>query len=123
MLDPTFDTVKVNGANLTMEVDTEVSLSLISEVTYRNLWHSNRPQLQPTVNVLSTYTGESLELLVSLSVLVEYGERKSQLELLVIVVFFLSSISAKTPLALEVGIIYNLHWWCQPTITLTKVHT
>ena len=77
-------TVKVNGANLRMEVDTGASLSLISEATYRNLWQSNRPQLQPTEKVLSTYTGESLEVLGSLSVLVEYGEQKSQLELPVI---------------------------------------
>jgi len=45
------------------------ALSLISEGTYCNLWHS---------------TGESLEVLGSLSVLVEYGEQKSQLELLII---------------------------------------
>ena len=31
---------------------------------------------------------------------------------LALVVFFLPSISAKTSLALEVGIICNLHWWC-----------
>ena len=31
---------------------------------------------------------------------------------LVLVVFFLPSISAKTSLALEVGIICNLRWWC-----------
>ena len=67
-------TVKVNGTNLTMEVDTGASLSLVSEATYRNLWHSNIPQPQPTEKVLSTYTGESLEVLGSLSVLVEYGE-------------------------------------------------
>ena len=61
-----------------------VSLSLISEATYRNLWQSNQPQLQTTEKVLSTYTGESLEVLGSLSMLVKYGEQKSQLELLVI---------------------------------------
>ena len=77
-------TVKVNGANLKIEMDTGASLSLISEATYRNLWQSNRPQLQPTEKVLSTYTGESLEVLGSLSVLVEYGEQKSQLEMLII---------------------------------------
>ena len=67
-----------------MEVDTGASLSLISEATYHNLWQSNHSQLQRTEKVLSTYTGESLEVLGSLSVLVEYGEQKSQLELLVI---------------------------------------
>ena len=48
------------------------------------MWQSTPPQLQPTEKVLSTYTGESLEVLGSLSVLVEYSEQKSQLELLVI---------------------------------------
>ena len=67
-----------------MKVDTGASLSLISEATYRNMWQSNPPQLQPTEKVLSTYTGESLEVLGSLSVLVEYGKQKPQLELLVI---------------------------------------
>ena len=76
--------VKVNGTNLRMEVDTGASLSLVSEATYLNLWQSNPPQLQPTEKVLSTYSGESLEVLGSLSVFVEYGEQKSQLELLVI---------------------------------------
>ena len=77
-------TVKVNGANLKIEVDTGASLSLISEATYRNLWQSNRPQLQPTEKVLSTYTSVSLEVLGSLSMLVKYGGQKSQLEMLVI---------------------------------------
>ena len=54
------------GAHLTMEVDTGASISLISEATYRNLWQSNIPQLQPTEKVLSTYTSESLEVLGSL---------------------------------------------------------
>ena len=81
---PICATVKVNGANVRMEVDTGASLSLISEATYRKLWQSNPPQLQSTEKVLSTYTGESLEVRGSLSVLVEYGEQKSQLELLVI---------------------------------------
>ena len=67
-----------------MEVDTGASLSLVSEATYRNLWHFNIPQLQPTEKVLSTYTGESLEVLGSLSVLVKYGKQKSQLELFII---------------------------------------
>ena len=49
--------------------------------TYCNLWQSNQPQLHTTEKVLSTYTGESLEVLGSLSVLVEYGEQKSQLDL------------------------------------------
>ena len=64
-----------------IEVDTGTSLSIISEATYRNLWQSNKSQLQPTEKVLSNYTSESLEVQGSLSVLVEYSEQKSQLEL------------------------------------------
>ena len=37
---------------------------------------------------------------------------------LVLVVFFLPSISAKTSLALEVGIICNLRWWCFLVLTI-----
>ena len=72
---PICTTVNVNGANLRMKVDTGDSLSLISEAIYRNLWQSNPPQLQPT-EVLSTYTSESLEVLGSLSLLVEYVKVK-----------------------------------------------
>lgn len=81
---PILATVKVNGVSLTMEVDTGASLSLVSEETYHQLWQLNQPQLQPSEKVLSTYTGESLKVLGSLLVSVEYGVQKSQLELLVI---------------------------------------
>ena len=81
---PILATVTVNGVNLTMEVDTGASLSLISETTYNQLWDSDRPQLQPTEKVLSTYTGETLTVLGSLQVAVQYGAQKSELELLVV---------------------------------------
>ena len=81
---PILATVKVNDVSLTMEVDTGAFLSLISEETYHQLWPSNQPQLRPSEKVLSTYTGESLKVLGSLLVSVEYGVQKSQLELLVI---------------------------------------
>ena len=47
------------------------------------------------------------------------------LQLALVVVFILPSISAKTSLALAVGITCNLHWWCfsAPTSTFTNVHT
>ena len=41
----------VNGASLTMEVDTGASVSLISENTYRTTWTAaKRPPLQPSDN-------------------------------------------------------------------------
>ena len=67
-----------------MEVKTGASLSLISEEMYHQLWPSNQSQLQPSEKVLTTYTGESLKVLGSLLVSVEYGVQKYQLELLVI---------------------------------------
>ena len=81
---PILATVKVNDVSLTVEVDTGASLSLISEETYHQLWPSNQPQLRRSEKVLSTYTSESLKVLGSLLVSVEYGVQKSQLELLVI---------------------------------------
>jgi hypothetical protein len=47
-----------------MEVDTGVSLSLISETTYKKLWEANAlPELQQTTVKLRFYTGEEIGVL------------------------------------------------------------
>ena len=51
-------TLTVNGEPLRMEVDTGATLSVISEVTYRQMWGNKRPPLGQSKARLRTYTGE-----------------------------------------------------------------
>ena len=47
----------LNGASLTMEVDTGASVSLISENSYRTTWTAaKRPTLQPSETPVSACT-------------------------------------------------------------------
>jgi len=55
-------TVKVNGVDLTMELDTGVTLSLISERTYKDLFPAEIAScLQITKAQPKTYTGEAIK--------------------------------------------------------------
>ena len=75
----------VNGAVLTMEVDTGASVSLISDQTYRTTWTAaKRPPLQPSDTRLYTYSGELIEVLGTISVTVSYKQQTKQLSLLVV---------------------------------------
>ena len=75
----------VNGASLTMEVDTGASVSLISENTYRTTWTAaKRPPLQPSDTRLYTYSGELIEVLGAITVTVCYKQQTKQLSLLVV---------------------------------------
>ena len=75
----------VNGAALTMEVDTGASVSLISDQTYRTTWTAaKRPPLQPSDTRLYTYSGELIEVLGTISVTVCYKQQTKQLSLLVV---------------------------------------
>ena len=78
-------TVKVNQANLQMEVDTGASASIISEETYLRLWQKGqKPILQPSSVKLRTYTGEELKVQGAISITVEYEDQKETLSLLVV---------------------------------------
>ena len=78
-------TVQASGANLEMEVDTGVSCSIISVVTYQRLWPGNQaPPLRPTKKKLCTYTRESLEIKGTITVKVHYQGQSAELELVVI---------------------------------------
>ena len=59
---PIVVTVKTNGSELLMEMDTGASLSIISESTYHSL--SALPELNSTDVTLHTYTGEYCSLRV-----------------------------------------------------------
>ena len=75
----------VNGAPLTMEVDTGASVSLISDQTYRTTWTAaKRPPLQPSDTRLYTYSGELIEVLGIITVTVCYKQQTKQLSLLVV---------------------------------------
>ena len=68
-------TVQINGAELPMEVDTGVSLTLIGKSTFDKLWEAQAaPPLQSTNNKLRTYTGENIEVLGVANVDVSFQE-------------------------------------------------
>ena len=76
----------VNGATLSMEVDTGASVSLISENTFRSTWLAKkRPPLQPSSARLYTYSGELIEVLGSISVTVHYKDHASKQQSLLVV--------------------------------------
>ena len=77
--------VKVNGADLTMEVDIGASMSLISNVTFQKLWPAqNSPALLPTESKLRTYTGEQINVLGTISAEVQFKQQQETLPLLVV---------------------------------------
>ena len=65
-----------------MEVDTGAAYSLVSSSTFNELWPDRK--LDGSTVKLCTYSGESLEVLGSISVLVTYQSQQSQ-ELLLVV--------------------------------------
>ena len=77
--------VQLNNRNLEMEIDTGVSLSIISVETYQSVWTSQpKPELQPTTVKLHTYTQESITILGSITVDVAYKGQSKTLSLLVV---------------------------------------
>ena len=81
---PILVTLQLNGQDLTMELDTGVTLSMVSEKTYQSLFSPHAaPQLKPSTAQLKTYTGEVLRILGEITVTVCYKDQKSDLSLLV----------------------------------------
>ena len=54
-------TLKIEGFNVQMEVDTRTSMTLISKATFDKMWTT--PPLQSIGSKLRTYTGENIEAL------------------------------------------------------------
>ena len=77
--------LRINDADLTMEVDTGASVSLISSVTFQKLWpaHSS-PVLMATQTKLRTYTGEQIHVLGTISANVQFKTQQETLPLLVV---------------------------------------
>ena len=70
-------TVQVEDQDLTMEVDTGASVTVISEATRGKIWPTQpAPPLHPTAVKLRTYTGEAIPVVGKLIVKVQYQEAK-----------------------------------------------
>ena len=65
-----------------MELDTGASLSIMSKNTFRKHWPS-RP-LESTTRKLTTYTGETIDVLGTAQVQVTHGENSAELELMIV---------------------------------------
>ena len=61
-----------------MEVDTGATLSVISEVTYRQMWGNKRPPLGQSKARLRTYTGEEILVKGALEVEVRQGDQQQR---------------------------------------------
>jgi hypothetical protein len=83
--DPICATLHINGKELTMEVDTGASVSVISQTTYSRLWGSGKaPALRKTNIRLRQYTGECIPLLGAIEVDVMYEGQSVTVKLLVV---------------------------------------
>lgn len=75
----------VQGSEMSMEVDTGASLSVISESTYYKLWPSNAaPKLLDSEVKLRTYTGDYLKVLGEIEVEVHYKRQCHTVGLVVV---------------------------------------
>ena len=81
-LQPYKTDVEVNGKILQMELDTGVSMSLVSEKTFRESW----PDLEVSQSdtTLYSYSGESVPVVGLIRVSVKYEDQESLLPLLIV---------------------------------------
>lgn len=83
--DPIYATLKVNGADLKMEVDTGASVSVLSENAYHQLWKATKaPALKKSAIKLRTYTGECIPIIGAIEVDIDYEGQKAATKLLVV---------------------------------------
>lgn len=75
--------VVIDGASIKMEVDSGASRTIMSEDTYKKLWHSP-PTLKSTDIKLVTWTRDPLRVLGATHVHVQLGNKEAQCELLVV---------------------------------------
>ena len=72
----------VNGVILPMELDTGASVSLISELVWKEMFPNVKPQSCDTL--LNTYTGEPLQVLGQLRAQVRFNNQEKSLPLVVV---------------------------------------
>ena len=81
---PIHVTVMLNQAEVDMEVDTGASISVMSESTFMNTWKGSGPKLQSSDVCVKTYSRESLDVIGSIDVDIEYEGQKASLRLQII---------------------------------------
>ena len=82
---PIMVTLKLNGAPISMELDTGAGISIVSKQTYDQLWPvSKRPPIRPSSINLKTYTGEKLPVLGVADVVAEYEQQSEKTQLHVV---------------------------------------
>ncbi|XP_058872250.1 uncharacterized protein K02A2.6-like [Acipenser ruthenus] len=84
-VEPIYVTVKAQGEELQMEVDTGASFTVISESTYRGTWHGKQlPPLSKSAIKLRTYTGEEIKVIGIIAVEVQYNQQSCTLPILIV---------------------------------------
>ena len=82
---PILVTLRINGQDLTMELDTGATLSIVSEKTYQSLFSPDAaPELKTSKAKLKTYTEEALNILGEITVTVNYRNQVTEQSLLVV---------------------------------------
>lgn len=77
--------LKLNGAPISMELDTGAGISIVSQQTYNQLCpKGEQPPLQSSPVHLKTYTGERLPVLGVTEVVAEYKQQTESLQLHVV---------------------------------------
>ena len=74
--------VTINEKPIAMEIDTGASITLVSERTFRDHWPQSK--LAPSRITLRSYSGESIPVVGSVDVIVEYDNQSATLPLLVV---------------------------------------
>lgn len=76
-----YATVNVKGQDITFEIDSGATASIISEETYRSTWEYNRPPLRRSRLRLRTYTGQPIPHLgvIYVDILAEGQKAKARL--------------------------------------------
>ena len=74
---PIVVTVLADGKELQLEVDTGASVSIISNITFRELWEGDRTLRESTV-VLHSYANQVINVLGELDVTVAYGDHAEE---------------------------------------------
>jgi len=75
----------INKQPVGMQVDTGAAVSIMSIVTYKQLFsQENSPPIEPTNMRLSTYSGDMLETMGTVTCEVEYHNQKCQLPLVIL---------------------------------------